>query len=190
MFDTLKKSVGAVALAALMAVGAATSANAAVIQPGDPAVVLVPGTILTSIQTFDDTGVGIVNDTYNYTTFDDGTGQQNVAYKYDIIFEEEDITDFANLTFSIVGEDQGPLSSFELTDAAGNLAAFVSGFSFSFVGVWDAPQNIFLTVTGDVLEAGATYGIRISAVPLPAPLLLFVSALFGLGFLGRRRLNA
>lgn len=184
--DTFKKSIGAMALAALMAVGGAASVNAATIQPGDPAVLLNPGVILTSIQSFANAGE-VVNDTYNYTTVDDGSGTQGVSYKYDILFAEEDIADFANLTFDVVGATQGLLASFQLTDALGNIAAFVVGNTFSFTGVWDAPQDIALTVSGTTLEDGATYGIRISAVPIPAPIVLFVSALVGLGFLGRRR---
>jgi len=190
MLESIKKSFRVAALAAVVVAGAFTGAQAAVISPGNSPVLLTPGTILTSIQTFDTTGANVVNDTYQYVTVDDGSGFQNVSYKYDIIFEDSDVTDFANLTFTISGSEEGFLSSFHLTDDLGNLAAFVSGFSFSFVGSWLAPQTISLAVTGDVLQEGATYGVRIAAVPVPAPLLLFISALLGLGFLGRRRMDA
>jgi hypothetical protein len=38
-----------------------------------------------------------------------------------------------------------------------------------------------------VATAGGSYGINVATTPIPPALLLFGSALAGLGFLGRRR---
>lgn len=55
-------------------------------------------------------------------------------------------------------------------------------------------QDILALVSGTAFSpvqgTAPSYIVDVAAVPLPAPLLLFVSALFGLGFLGRRRLSA
>lgn len=195
MLETLRKVTG-VAIVSTMLVFVASSANAALISPDNSPVALLPGTVLTSIQTFEDGDT--VDDTYNYQTVDlESTGFQNVSYRYSIIFANQEITDFANLTFSLSGSAQGPnFSTFTLTDSVGEIIPqfglnFVAGvgFALNFVGNWIAPQDIALNVTGEALADGATYGVRISAVPLPAPLVLLVTALVGMGFLGRRKLS-
>ena len=62
-----------------------------------------------------------------------------------------------------------------LKDLAGatNILALVSGSAFVTPG-----------------EDNPSYTVTVTNVPLPAPLMLLVSALLGLGFLGRRRLGA
>ena len=62
-----------------------------------------------------------------------------------------------------------------LKDLAGatNILAIVSGSAFVTPG-----------------EDNPSYTVTVTNVPLPAPLMLLVSALLGLGFLGRRRLGA
>jgi hypothetical protein len=46
--------------------------------------------------------------------------------------------------------------------------------------------DYFLHVTGSVLKSGSNFNIAVSTTPIPPALVLFGSALAGLGFLGRR----
>jgi len=61
-----------------------------------------------------------------------------------------------------------------------------------FTGFWPADHQIIAVVTGGAFKnasaaADPRLDVQVSAVPLPAPVVLLISALVGLGFLGRRR---
>ncbi|RVU34096.1 hypothetical protein EOI86_23560 [Hwanghaeella grinnelliae] len=196
MFDTLKNSIGAVALAALMVVGAASSASAAVvnINPGDSNILALDTIYKTGDQ--DKLGGQAFSDVYNFFLPDLGeaNGKSSVFYSYDVTFPipsgaaaGQGIRD---LTFTIFDVTNGnTLSDVTLTDANGfALPGFEGGFNF--VGTWPAPIDLTLTISGTALAIDGSYSATLRPIPLPAPLVLFVSALVGLGFLGRRRLNA
>lgn len=48
------------------------------------------------------------------------------------------------------------------------------------------PGIYYLQVTGNVLQSGSSFEVAVATTPIPPALLLFGSALAGLGFLGRR----
>ena len=196
MFDTLKNSIAAVALAALMAVGVGSSASAAVffIDPGDSNVLTLNNVYRT--QSEEQTPGASFSDVYFFTLPDNGgaPGSDPVFYSYDVTFPVPSGAaagiGIANLTFTVFDvTNSNQLSQVVLTNGSGfAFPGFENGFNFT--GVWPTPISLTLTVTGDTLANGGSYEATIAAVPLPAPLVLFVSALFGLGFLGRRRLSA
>ena len=74
----------------------------------------------------------------------------------------------------------GILSSQQFTDANG-----VLNTSVVLTQVLTDTKNFTLQLTGTLLEAGGGYIVRVEAIPLPAGLLLFLSGLAGIGFLGR-----
>jgi|TARA_Y100001947_G_scaffold135509_1_gene123271 opacity protein-like surface antigen len=195
MFDTLKKSISAAAVAALMVVGMASSASAAIvnIDPGDSNV-LTTDTVYRT-QSEEQIGGAAFSDQYFFSLPDiGGNGTSSVFYSYDVTFPVPEGAaagiGIADLTFELFDSTNSTvLATTTLTDANG--FAFV-GFEngFNFTGVWPAPIDITLTVSGTALSQGGSYEATVAAVPLPAPLMLFVSALVGLGFLGRRRLSA
>jgi len=205
MFDTLKNSIAAVALAALMAVGVGSSASAAVVTmvPNDSNV-LTLNTLYLAETIAPGAGITFTHD-YFFSLPDNAgaNGFEPVSYSYDVTFPVPSGASagvgIADLTFTVRDNTNGDtiLSQVTLTDdvlgtitglAGKALPGFASGFNF--IGNWPAPIDLTVTVTGTVLSNGGSYDLAIAAVPLPAPLLLLVSALFGLGFLGRRRLSA
>jgi hypothetical protein len=79
-----------------------------------------------------------------------------------------------------------PLVTLQVTDGAGNQLAsqmVLSLLSGAALGTYT------LRVTGDAI-ASQIYNIAVTTTPLPPALLLFGSALAGLGLLGRRRRRA
>lgn len=72
------------------------------------------------------------------------------------------------------------LSSQQFTDANG-----VLNTSVILAQVLNNAQDYTLRLTGTLLGEGGGYIARVEAVPLPAGLLLFLSGLAGIGFLGR-----
>jgi hypothetical protein len=88
-----------------------------------------------------------------------------------------------NLTLTWLDDSTTPIPGavLQLTDSNGN----PTGASILAL-VLTSSTNYFLKVTGDVLKADSTLQINITATPIPPALLLFGSALAGLGFLGRR----
>ena len=85
----------------------------------------------------------------------------------------------ANLVLTWADGD-GFLSSQQFTDAAGVLDDTVILSQI-------LTDNKFFTLrlTGTLLDLGGGYIVRVEAIPLPAGLLLFLSGLAGIGFLGR-----
>jgi hypothetical protein len=73
------------------------------------------------------------------------------------------------------------LGTIAVTDASGGL------LSNGPLALSLAAGLYHVKVTGLVATAGGSYGINVATTPIPPALLLFGSALAGLGFLGRRR---
>ena len=196
MFAFVKKSA-AIAVAMLIGFGAVQSANAAIVtmDPGDSNVILLNTIYMT--QPEEKSANESFSDSYFFFLPDLGSvqsGSQSVYYSYDVTFPVPSGAaagiGIANLTFTVFDvTNSAQLSQVVLTNGSGfAFPGFENGFNFT--GVWPTPISLTLTVTGDTLANGGSYEATIAAVPLPAPLVLFVSALFGLGFLGRRRLSA
>lgn len=198
-FQALKKTSLITAGAALMVVGLASGANAAVVDV-DPGVseTLVVGTTYRTRSEEQTPGVAF-SDEYNFALPDLGAadGKSTVFYSYDVTFPipEGAAADIgiADLTFTLLDDTNGTtLDETVLTDGDGFVfAGFESGFNFT--GVWPAPIDLVLTVTGTALPQGGSYAATLTpttAIPLPAPFLLLVSGLVGLGLLGRGRLKA
>jgi hypothetical protein len=74
----------------------------------------------------------------------------------------------------------GILSSEQFTDANG-----VLNTSLILTQVLTDTKNFTLQLTGTLLDRGGGFIVRVEAIPLPAGLLLFLSGLAGIGFLGR-----
>lgn len=196
MFAFVKRSA-ALAVAMLIGFGAVQSAGAVVINidPGDSNVLALETTFRT--QSEEKLANESFTDVYTFFLPDLGsvpTGSQSVYYSYDVTFPVPEGAaagiGIADLTFTLTDETNSTtLSTIVLTDASG--VAF-SGFEggFNFIGNWPAPIELVLTVTGTALSQGGSYEATIAAVPVPAPLALFISALLGLGFLGRRRIQS
>ncbi len=85
----------------------------------------------------------------------------------------------------------GSIFSGVLTDTDGNAlgaAATPGFFPILFNSLWDEGDFITIAISGIVLDGGnASVALTSSAVPIPAPLLLFAAAMLGLGVVGRRR---
>lgn len=199
LFQTLRTTISATAVAALMAVGLASGANAAVvtIDPGDTNVLVADTTYRTRSEE-KTPGVAFTDD-YFFDLPDLGAedGKSRVLYSYDVTFPipegAADDVGIADLTFTVSDDtNETVLNETVLTDGDGFVfPGFESGFNFA--GVWPAPIDLSLTVTGTTLGQGGSYAATVAptaAIPLPAPLILLGSALVGLGILGRRRFNA
>ena len=79
----------------------------------------------------------------------------------------------------------GSIGFLDVTDGTG---ALLSPGALLLVQIL-ATGNYFLHITGATLGTGAGFvlGVDVTALPLPPALILFLSALLGLGILGRRR---
>jgi hypothetical protein len=93
------------------------------------------------------------------------------------------LSKIANLTLTWLDASQTaiPGGVLQVTNASGN----PTGASLLALVLANS-SNYFLQITGNVLQSDATFEIAITATPIPPALLLFGSALAGLGFLGRR----
>ncbi len=91
------------------------------------------------------------------------------------------LSKIANLTLTWLDESLATLATLQVTDAIGNNTGN-NTLALALLNTGD----YFLRVTGNVLNAQSTFQIAITATPIPPALLLFGSALAGLGFLGRR----
>ena len=86
----------------------------------------------------------------------------------------------ANLILTWANGGGAILSSQQFTDANGVLDT-----SLILTQVLSDTKNFTLQLTGTLLDAGGGFIVRVEAIPLPAGLLLFLSGLAGIGFLGR-----
>ena len=77
-------------------------------------------------------------------------------------------------------DGSGTLNSLQFTDANGVLDT-----SLVLAQVLSNTKVFTLNLTGTLLDQGAGLIVRVEAIPLPAGLLLFLSGLAGIGFLGR-----
>lgn len=91
-----------------------------------------------------------------------------------------------DLTFVSGGDISG--RTFDFGNLAGNvLYVHTGGFSMAWLFGGDGPFPFTLELVGKGLSNYRIYN-TVTAVPLPAALPLFGAALFGLGYLGRRRM--
>jgi|GEM_PF-3023950 len=196
MFAFVKKSA-AIAVAMLIGFGAVQSANAAIVtmDPGDSNVILLNTIYMT--QPEEKSANESFSDSYFFFLPDLGSaqsGSQSVYYSYDVTFPVPSGAaagiGIRDLTFTLTDlTNSNVLSTIVLTGSNGvALPGFEGGFNFA--GNWPAPIDLLLTVTGQALSNGGSYEASLAAVPVPAPLALFISALLGLGFLGRRRIES
>lgn len=196
MFAFVKKSA-AIAVAMLIGFGAVQSANSAIItmDPGDSNIIALNTVFLTQAE--EKNANESFTDVYSFFLPDLGSvqsGSQSVYYSYDVTFPIPSGAaagiGIRNLTFTLTDEtNSNVLSTIVLTGSDGvALPGFEGGFNFA--GFWPAPIDLTLTVSGQALSNGGSYEASLAAVPIPAPLALFVSALLGLGFLGRRRIES
>ena len=130
------------------------------------------------------------------------TGDFTVANGYDELYEistvnygSEYLMSFGRTTNSSTQGDPVNIALYTgsqfyntLGDSTSGIAAtFVDASNTAFSALLDITQNYFLLVSGT-----STYGysVDVSAVPVPAAGILFASALFGAGALGRRKKKA
>jgi hypothetical protein len=119
--------------------------------------------------------------------------------------------DFGTLVIDNADGDTAPdalaTTTKDIVDAGGFANSLVASMTFTnssgqlqFPNVQEAfldPGKKFLAIiSGEAFDnepnngGRPSYSVTVSAVPIPAPFVLLISALLGLGFLGRRRLNA
>ncbi|RVU34097.1 hypothetical protein EOI86_23565 [Hwanghaeella grinnelliae] len=195
MFRFLKNGL-AVAAVALISLGALHDADAAVVNmdPGDSNIIV--NDVFYRTQTEEKQANESFSDDYHFFLPDlNGVnGLTSVSYSYDVSFPipvgAAAGLGIRNLTFTLTDlTNSETLSVVNLTDSNGFvMAGFESGFNFT--GTWGASIDLLLTVTGQALSNGGSYNASLAAVPVPPALMLFVGALAGIGFLGRRRLGA
>jgi hypothetical protein len=93
------------------------------------------------------------------------------------------LSHIANLTLTWLDSSENPLAggTLQVTNGAGgSTGAGPLALALTNTG------NYFLRITGHVLSNDSTFEVAISTTPIPPALVLFGSALAGLGFLGRR----
>lgn len=119
----------------------------------------------------------------------DLTGHFDDAYSFSVATNASITVSAADINLSKLGYQAGPLS-LELEDAKGNeLASSPVGQILSYANL-SKGQSYSIVVHGDVLgKKGGLYGFTttVSAVPIPASVMLFGSALLGLTAAARRR---
>jgi hypothetical protein len=91
------------------------------------------------------------------------------------------LSKIANLTLTWLDSGLSELATLQVTDGTGANTGN-NALALALISTGD----YFLRVTGTVLNAESTFQIAVTATPIPPALLLFGSALAGLGFLGRR----
>jgi len=89
------------------------------------------------------------------------------------------ISNIENLTLSWLASDFSVIDSLAVPSGFGVDPTILS---LALAG----PGIYYLQVTGNVLQSGSSFEVAVATTPIPPALLLFGSALAGLGFLGRR----
>ncbi|MCK5425324.1 MAG: hypothetical protein KAI89_08120 [Emcibacter sp.] len=167
----------------------ATSANATIVSPDDSVNVEI-GDVFESLQNAPDSGTdplganGAFSHEYTFTALED----LSLLWELGVTRNDSDTapnTGVQSLTFS--WDFTGPVAS-NIT----NLYTDANG-----IRVGDSPilfslllgQQVVLTVSGTMYgsETFSGYDFSVSAVPLPPAVIAFASAMFGIGFLGRRK---
>ena len=173
--------IGALTAAAVF--GAVTTANSAliIVSPEDAVI----GGADTAIVNFGNDIVAADVDKSNSGAFSDvffltnSTGDDTfLNFLINTTFSNGQLTGIANLEFAF---SNGDIFS-GITDANGVL----SPVPFALTTAFDV-GTLTLTVTGDPFGAIPSYDFQASVVPLPPALLLFGTALGGMGWLSRRR---
>lgn len=206
---SLKKIGAAVAFAALTSFSASVASAATIsFLPGDAIPSpnfenlyvfrngtsdLVPGGDLTAGLGFDadesttpDGAADGLGNTFSFTvdaSINPPGTHLPVSYAFSVTFDDgQNGVGIADLTFNVFRD--GVISNtFVLTDGSG-----VSlGSSPTFLPTFLDGEVIDWTVSGTVLANGGSYQIAVTAIPLPASVLMLVGALAGLGFVGRMK---
>jgi len=153
--------------AAIFAVVMASSASAGSISPNDPVAITVePATVYWYNVLYD--APTTINDTF---TFQGGADPITATLQANIIVGAGGPQ---SLSLSWIENGVNQIAQWDLTTSAQAVAfTFLAGVEYA------------LTITGTVTGAG--YGINVTTTPIPPAVLLFGSALAGLGFLGRRK---
>jgi hypothetical protein len=137
------------------------------------------GDFLISHRSWDDTFAGDILDiTYIFTASGDSS-TRSTATALNPNPPAQGNFGIANLILTWA-DGGGILSSQQFTDANGVLDT-----SLILTQVLTDTKNFTLQLTGTLLNAGGGFIVRVEAIPLPAGLLLFLSGLAGIGFLGR-----
>jgi hypothetical protein len=90
------------------------------------------------------------------------------------------VSKITNLTLTWLNSSGTAIAGGLLTIPAGSQPESTLALALGTAG------DYFLHVTGNVINTGSTFVVEVSTTPIPPALLLFGSALAGLGFLGRR----
>jgi len=174
--------IGAFTAAAVF--GAATTANSATIS-------IAPGDVVNVIESDEynkDTGFQLAGNFSDVFTFNNLTGNDTfLRFRIQTTFDNGSPPVIGNLTF--VFDNNGTIQTFaDLTDTGGTLNPNPSTIFAEFLSAGPT----VLTVTGFAIASptgskGGSYDFTANVVPLPPALLLFGTALGGMGWLSRRR---
>ena len=125
----------------------------------------------------------IVNDKFNFVS---PAGMKTITTGIVLNVDGSNNTGVKNMTISWYDASNALLDSLMVSDGSG----FVSNPAASLVLTLLAGGAYHVIVTGQALASGGFYNLNIAATPLPPALILFGTALAGLGWLGRRRRRA
>jgi len=196
MMFSLKKIGAAVAIAVLTSLSA-VSANAAILNflPGDAIPSpnfddvlffrngtsdIVSGGTLSAGTAFTEVG-----NTFEFTvdaSINPPGINLPVSYSFSVTTENGGTVGISNLTFQVF-RNNVLNNTFVVTDGSGVLQV---GATF-FNPTWNHGDQIRWEVSGTVLSQGGSYEAAVTAVPLPASVLMLVGALAGFGFVGRMK---
>jgi hypothetical protein len=160
------------------------SANAATVTPtesadGGSTVSLVHGGTYTYSTSVTTGAIGTAGDPglfFNFNVPSAPVGTLTLSAQGELLSK------IANLTLTwLDSSGLTELATLQVTDGTGANTGN-NALALALISTGD----YFLRVTGTVLNAESTFQIAVTATPIPPALLLFGSALAGLGFLGRR----
>ena len=178
----INKMLIAVGLLAMSSVGFASSVTASsfVGAEGDINLVGTNDTVGFS-GNFADLGDPMLHDSvyYGLTVTTDASA---ISAARSVVFDSGFIPTFGDIFLSIFVDDDGT-SGFN----AGTDSVLIDGMNSLAGFILNSGTQYFLQLTG---PSNTGYTGTISTVPVPAAGILFASALFGAGFLGRRKKKA